>query len=305
MTRRGRVILRLRYALLMFVVSLLVWATTLNSARANETIASDRFVIVSMPSVDMTVIDAVTSQLAPVLKRNDLPPVQHMTVNSQGDLYDLIDDGLVDMTLSDGRAVIRAMQKNPMAVTLRVESGVTERAATVFAVQADSDITSLTDLQGRKLAYEGIWNRSGYYAPMTHLLRSGLPMHYLQNVREMAAPDRVNFVFAGDELNMVAWLERGLVDALAFNRTDWNNDEETPPDIRARLRLILDADIALNHYLTLTSRRAIQQAVQIERSLVGTRGSTLVQGLSQSEQAQIDILAETLSQSAGDALAHD
>lgn len=282
------------------------FALSLNGAVAANTAEETTFTVLATDATDQSIVDAAVKRLEAVPYITENKTVRALIVGSNSDLNDLIDEGQVDIAISDARVLVRTLTRAPMVTTLTVDKAEPQKAAVVFAVQDVSDIQTLDDLKGKVLAFEGVWNRSGYFAPMSHLLREGYSLHYMDTVRETPVPDKINFVFAGDEVNMVAWLHRGLVDGLAFNLTDWQNDEETPPHIRETLRLILNDDLMMDQYLTLMGRPGSALTKQLVNALSSDPGTGPVfASLNNAEQEQLDILVGTYSRTEGNYLAHE
>jgi len=280
--------------------------STSAQAYAADDMNADAFIIAATDSTSGVLINSVVERLtsAPYDGRPLNP--QTIIVSSNDDLINLINDGVADLVISDSRVAIKAMIRNPKTPALKATLPSTDLAAVVFAVRDESPIQSMADLTVRKLAFEGVWNRSGYFGPMTHLLREGHPLQYLDTVRADASPDNINFVFAGDEVNMVAWLNRGLIDALAYNRTDWENEEETPQHIRDTFRLILDEDIRMDQYLTLVSRGAVLRQTVIQEALFADRNGVVpFRTLLPSDEQDIDFLIDTFAKTENNYLAHE
>lgn len=269
---------------------------------ANETALT----IVTIDSSDEDLIQSVATRLGATMRDNGGLQPETIIVSSRSELTDLIEKGVADVVISDVRATVSAMTQNPMATAVKVVGSRKDLAPVVFVVKKNSTIQTLDDLRGQSLAFEGLTNRSGYFAPITHLMRADFEMRYLASVRDAPMLDVINFVFAGDEVNMVAWLDRGLVDAIAFNRSDWDNDEETPPHIRETLRIILDEDVPMDHYVTLVSRDALRQSDVIRSGFLNDPARpALFTSLSQAENAQLDYLIETAAKAAGNYLANE
>lgn len=289
-----------------YAVSVLSALLVAVPAQGTDASNDTAFTVVAVDSTDADLVQAVVTQLGATLKQNGGAPPETMIVSSRSELVGLIDDGVADVIISDVRDTVNAISKNSGAIIFKVVGHDNDPAPVVFAVKKTSTIETLDDLQGRSLAFEGLTNRSGYLAPITHLMRAGYDMRYTDSVRQARIPEVINFIFAGDEVNMVAWLDRGLVDAIAFNRSDWDNDEKTPPHIRETLRIVTNEDVPMDFYVTLISRDAIRQSDAIRADVlaeVAHTSSYVV--LSQRENAQLDFLTETAANAVGNYLAHE
>ncbi|RDH86420.1 MAG: phosphate-binding protein [endosymbiont of Escarpia spicata] len=113
---------------------------------------------------------------------------------------------------------------------------------TVFFTRKESDIHTLKDLQGRRLALEDPGSTTAFFVPMTILFREGLQPEKLKTIRSTPSPDKVGYGFAGGEINIATWVYKGLADAGAYNDLDWNTPDHTPPSFKKDLRIFYQAE---------------------------------------------------------------
>ena len=85
---------------------------------------------------------------------------------------------------------------------------------------------------GRSIAFQSGASTSSYFLPASELLHAGLPLAILASPSDRPANGMVGFVFARSELNISAWVHKGLVDAGAFSDQDWRNLERLPESYR-------------------------------------------------------------------------
>src|SRR5690606_32168675 len=69
-------------------------------------------------------------------------------------------------------------------------------------------------------------------------LDAGLRLEVLLSPMDRPAPDSVGYVFGRSELNVSAWVHKGLVDAGAMSNLDWVNPQRGPPSYRRDHRLV-------------------------------------------------------------------
>jgi phosphonate transport system substrate-binding protein len=108
----------------------------------------------------------------------------------------------------------------------------------VVVVSTDSGINELSDLRGRKIAFEDESSTSGFLVPFGELLRLGLHPRKLNSPRSAVAPGNVGFVFAEEELNIAGWVVRGVAAAGAMSDKDFADVSRVPGPIREKLRVI-------------------------------------------------------------------
>jgi phosphonate transport system substrate-binding protein len=103
---------------------------------------------------------------------------------------------------------------------------------TVFFARKESGVGELSDLRGKVIAFEDPASTSAFYYPAYVILRSGLKLIYLDNIRDKPPADSVGFVFAREEINIATLVHKGIVDAGVFSNNDWNKEDHLPTRYR-------------------------------------------------------------------------
>ena len=108
----------------------------------------------------------------------------------------------------------------------------------VVVVRKDSGIRTLADLSGHKFAFEDPGSTSGYLMPRVALEMAGLRLTQLPDPRNPVPKGTVGYSFARGEINVIAWVNRGLADAGSVSNLDWNDPETAPAELKNELRVI-------------------------------------------------------------------
>lgn len=108
---------------------------------------------------------------------------------------------------------------------------------TVFITRKGSGIEGLADLKGRRIAFEDPGSTSAYFLPKVALIDRGLEPVALASPGKRPPGEKVGYAFAGAELNISAWVYKGLVDAGAYSDLDWDSPESMPQAIRKDLKI--------------------------------------------------------------------
>ncbi len=108
---------------------------------------------------------------------------------------------------------------------------------TVFITRKDSDIHALADLAGHRLALEDPGSSTAFFLPLALLLDAGIEPVALEGTRAEIPAGKAGYVFAAEEINIAAWVYKGLADAGAYNDLDWENPDHTPRAFRRDLRI--------------------------------------------------------------------
>ena len=150
--------------------------------------------------------------------------------------------GRVDwVTETAGTAMALADRAGALPLLMTERDGV-DRYHTVYFVRSDSPVRSLADLRGRSIAFQNRSSTSAYYVPADELLGIGLRPEVLLSPMDRPGPDSVGYVFGRSELNISAWVHKGLVDAGAMSNLDWANPKRVPPSYRRDFRVVRESD---------------------------------------------------------------
>lgn len=116
------------------------------------------------------------------------------------------------------------------------KKGVASYRSVLFST-SDSDIEDIDDLAGRVMAFEDPGSTSGFLIPLAMLRERGIEAVELSSPNSRPPAGTVGYVFVGTEVNIAAWVARGIVDAGALNDTDWQDVDRTPGGLRESLRI--------------------------------------------------------------------
>ncbi|MCB9944211.1 MAG: PhnD/SsuA/transferrin family substrate-binding protein [Geminicoccaceae bacterium] len=161
-------------------------------------------------------------------------------------------DLIIDQTLM-ALNIMRDTSSRPLGAVTRPGGALTR---SIIVVLADSDIRTLKDLVGRRLAFSRPASSFGHMLPRISL---GLDRYGLvethAGVPDGSHPDAISMVFTQGSLSPIIWLHKGRVDAAAvpenmLDHFEWNRPgrfrriaaSETVPQQLVICRPGLDAD---------------------------------------------------------------
>ena len=144
----------------------------------------------------------------------------------------------VDWITETAGAAMTLQDRAPADILLASERSGTNAYQSVIFARRDSGIESLDDLRGRSIAFQSAASTSAYLLPATELLGAELPLVILASPSDRPSPGIVGFVFARSELNISAWVHKGLIDAGAFSDQDWRDLRRMPEAFRNDLVVI-------------------------------------------------------------------
>ena len=133
----------------------------------------------------------------------------------------LLENGQVDIFSETPFSAIRLVDIAGAEVLAREWKKGVATYKTVFFKRKESDLMSLMDLKGKKIAFEDPGSTSAFFIPLALIRLAGLETVKLVNVRDEVAPDKVGYAFTRGERNMVKWVSLGVTDAGTFSNIDW------------------------------------------------------------------------------------
>jgi len=150
----------------------------------------------------------------------------------------MLEEGRVDLFSETAFMALEVMNDGTAKVLAREwKKGVSEYHS-VIVVRKDSGLTELTDLVGRKFAFEDPASTSGYLLPRIALEDAGLRLLHLPDPRNPVRDGTVGYSFAQGEINVIAWVNRGLADAGALSNLDWDDPDTAAIPLMNDLRVI-------------------------------------------------------------------
>ncbi len=185
---------------------------------------------------------AMAGYLASQLAKDGIAGVDVVIAESAERMRSLLRQGKVDLLSETAFTALDFMDDGTATPLLREwKKGVAEYH-TVIIARSNSGVRSLADLDGRKFAFEDPGSTSGYLIPRVALEDAGLTLWQLPDPRNPVPAGVVGYSFANGEINVVAWVNRGLADAGAISNLDWADPEAAPPGLKSSLRIIHETE---------------------------------------------------------------
>lgn len=183
-------------------------------------------------------LKAMGDYLAVELAADGITGIDVVMVSRLEEMEKLLASGRVDI-LSETPFMALEMANKGLADILMREwkKGVAEYHSVIVA-RKDGPVRSLKDIEGRRFAFEDRGSTSGYLMPRAALEAGGLTLRELADARAPVIPGVVGYSFAKGEINVVAWVHRGIADAGAISNLDWDSESSAPTHFRKDLQII-------------------------------------------------------------------
>jgi phosphonate transport system substrate-binding protein len=161
-----------------------------------------------------------------------------LLVKDQSEMIQALKEKKIDWAT---KGVFQALSSHEQAGAEMLLRSWREGVATYYGViftRKDSGIKSLSDLRGKKIAFQDRNSTTAYFVPAAILKRAGYQLAELSSPREKVPADKIGYAFAGDELSISTWVHRGLADAGAYHNQNWASSEINPDMMKKDLQII-------------------------------------------------------------------
>ena len=214
-------------------------AATVDAPRVHAPPQSDRPVgelvlgrVSDNPKADYERLRAMLDYVVPRMADVGIVGGRVLMARDSQQMISYLKRGKVDWVTETAGSAMTLQDRAGARLMLAAERSGTNAYQALFFARRDSGIGSLEDLRGRSIAFQSGASTSSYFLPASELLHAGMPLAILASPSDRPANDMVGFVFARSELNISAWVHKGLVDAGAFSDQDWRNLERMPDSYR-------------------------------------------------------------------------
>lgn len=157
-------------------------------------------------------------------------------------MIQLIKRGEIDWITETPFSATYFIQKaKAQPILLRWKKGV-QKYSTIFFTRKDSDIKSVTDLKGKKIAFEDPGSTSGFFLPFGVILQQGLTTTELASPREQPPENMVGYTFSKNEINTTNWVTHKIIDAGVISNLDWIEPDRVPEKMKEQLVIFHETD---------------------------------------------------------------
>ena len=194
--------------------------------------------ITQEPGKNIDRLTAMAQYLDAKLSSDSISSVQIAIVDSREKMAEMLRNGEIDLFSETPLMALDLMEQGLAEPLVREWKNGAAEYHSVIVVRRDSGLRSLEDLRGRKFAFEDPGSTSGYLLPRAALEDAGLPLEELTDPRNIPTDGKLGYSFAMGEINVVAWVNRGLADAGAISNLDWDNPKKAPARLKDSLTVI-------------------------------------------------------------------
>ncbi len=141
------------------------------------------------------------------------------------------------ITLDPLYAHVYSRKTGAQIILRRWKKGIPQFTNYIF-VKAGSEIRSLDQLKGKKIAFEKPDSAEGYLLPLAILRKKGFDLVYLSSPTDIPPSQKIGYVFSGGPLNTSAYVYKGLADAGVLTDFDWEQNESIPAEVKDNFTIL-------------------------------------------------------------------
>ncbi|GAB4532609.1 MAG: phosphate/phosphite/phosphonate ABC transporter substrate-binding protein [Pleurocapsa sp.] len=123
---------------------------------------------------------------------------------------------------------------NAKPILRRWKKGSAEYYSLIITM-SDHNINSLSDLQGKTIAFDHPFSTTGYMLPLAELLKSGLKAVEVKSSTDPVSKDAVSYGFSNEDENSIEWLLSGKVAAAAIDNQIF---DKFSPEIKEKVVIL-------------------------------------------------------------------
>lgn len=159
---------------------------------------------------------------------------QTLLARNNEEMIEFLRQGKVDLVSESAFSAVlyeRAVDAN---ILLRQWKGGRASYQTLFFARKHSGIHRIDDLAGKLIAFEDEGSTSGYFVPKATIVDHDIVLKPVDQPRRV---NDVGYIFAESEVNVVAWVARGKVDAGVLSDVHWVNESRAPLALKKQLHV--------------------------------------------------------------------
>ncbi|MEM8721129.1 MAG: phosphate/phosphite/phosphonate ABC transporter substrate-binding protein [Cyanobacteria bacterium P01_G01_bin.39] len=173
--------------------------------------------------------------------------------------------GEVDIYIDSPYPAMRAInQAQARPILRRWKKGHAEYHSLIFSLD-ESQISSLSDLQGKTVAFDHPASTTGFMLPLSKLLEANLSPQEVRSANSSVSQDRVGYVFSYEDSNSIEWLLSGKVAAAAIDNQSY---DKLPTAIKDTTIILAETEKIPRHLVLVRSNMPLEVTQDISAQLL-------------------------------------
>lgn len=173
--------------------------------------------------------------------------------------------GEVDIYIDSPYPAMRAInQAQARPILRRWKKGHAEYHSLIFSLD-ERQISSLSDLQGKTVAFDHPASTTGFMLPLSKLLEANLSPQEVRSANSSVSQNRVGYVFSYEDSNSIEWLLSGKVAAAAIDNQSY---DKLPTAIKDTTIILAETEKIPRHLVLVRSNMPLEVTQDISAQLL-------------------------------------
>lgn len=156
---------------------------------------------------------------------------------SQQQMSEYVRDGKVDIVPAAVYTALVLKEQAGAELLFKEWRNGMKNYQTLFVTNKSSDINELSDLLGKRIAFETLHSTPSYFIPRMVLESQGLPLVEIDSREVSPEQTHIGYLFAKKEVNIAQWVSSEWVQAGTISSRDWNDPKYIPEGLKQKLRI--------------------------------------------------------------------
>lgn len=187
-------------------------------------------------------LQALADHLASSLPDLGFARARPVIARDNAEMIDFLRRGIVDLVSETPLSAVHFVKEGGATILLRERRGGRANYSSVVFTRKDSDVHSLADLRGRRIAFEDPGSTTAFLLPLAAIRRGGGKAARLEGAAAAVPEDATGYFFVRSEASILTAVLRRLADAGAISDDDWRAFRSKQPGAAAELRLIHESE---------------------------------------------------------------
>lgn len=213
-------------------------------------------------------LETLANHLASELRPLGIESAKVVVAGSANELIDLLRNGAIDAFSATSFLSVHFEDTAGSRIFLKEWKRGADQYYSILFTRQDKRLSNLSDLKGKRIVFETRGSTTGFLLPLAMLKQAGLTLRELTGPSDQPNPDEVGFSFAVQEVNVAAWVARGLADAGAASIQDWESFSRTPDSLKSRLVIFFESEPLARSFFSIRGNLDPSIAAKLKETLL-------------------------------------
>lgn len=169
------------------------------------------------PIKDIRLFAPFAKYLSSKLEHAGITKHNIVVASSIKEMAEKLKKGDIDVYIDSPMVSLAVEELSGSTMLLRRWKKGTSSYKSIIFVRKDSNVKSLQDLKGHRIAFESTYSSSGYLLPQLAFHNNKLKLNLANRNKTTIPKNKVSYIFSNDDENTITWVIRKIVTAGAMS----------------------------------------------------------------------------------------